>query len=113
MVADTNNSRLEKFAATGTFLSILGTKGSGQGQLGAPNGIAVDRAGNIYVADAANHRVEKLASDGKSVAEWKGPEPGFYGPRRIAIGSDDSIYVVDQGHNRNAKCSVDGEVLAV
>jgi len=113
LVADTNNSRIEKFSATGTFLSILGTKGSGQGQLRAPNGIAVDRAGNIYVADAANHRVEKLASNGKVVAEWKGPEPGFYGPRRIAIGPDDSIYVVDQGHNRIAKFSVDGEVLAV
>ena len=65
------------------------------------------------MADAANHRVEKLASDGKFVAEWKGPEPGFYGPRRIAIGPDDSIYVVDQGHNRIAKFSPDGEVLAV
>ena len=52
-------------------------------------------------------------SDGKFVAEWKGPEPGFYGPRRIAIGPDDSIYVVDQGHNRIAKFSPDGEVLAV
>ena len=42
----------------------------------------------------------------------KGPEPGFYGPRRIAIGADDSIYVVDQGHNRIAKFGPDGEVLA-
>ena len=33
LVADTNNGRIEKFSATGTFLSILGTKGSGQGQL--------------------------------------------------------------------------------
>ena len=65
------------------------------------------------MADAANHRVEKLASDGTFVAEWKGPEPGFYGPRRIAIGPDDSIYVVDQGHNRIAKFSPDGEVLTV
>ena len=47
------------------------------------------------------------------VAEWKGPEPGFYGPRRIAIGPDDSIYVVDQGHNRIAKFSPGGEVLTV
>ena len=113
LVADTNNSRIEKFSATGTFLSILGTKGNGQGQFRAPNGVAVDGTGNIYVADAANHRVEKLASDGKFVAEWKGPEPSFYGPRRIAIGPDDSIYVVDQGHNRIAKFSPDGEVLAV
>ena len=64
------------------------------------------------MADAGNHRVQKLAPDGKFVAEWKGPEPGFYGPRRIAIGPDDSIYVVDQGHTRIVKFSPDGEVLA-
>ena len=113
LVADTNNGRIEKFSATGTFLGILGTKGTGHGQLRSPNGIAVDRMGNIYVADASNHRVQKLAPDGTFIAEWKGPEPGFYGPRRIAIGPDDSIYVVDQGHNRIAKFSPDGQVLAV
>jgi DNA-binding beta-propeller fold protein YncE len=112
LVADTNNGRIEKFSARGTFLGILGTKGTGQGQLRSPNGIAVDRMGNIYVADALNHRVQKLASDGTFIAEWKGPEPGFYGPRRVAIGPDDSIYVVDQGHDRIAKFSADGEVLA-
>jgi DNA-binding beta-propeller fold protein YncE len=113
LVADTNNGRIEKFSPTGTFLSIIGTKGSGQGQLGAPNGVAVDRTGNIYVADASNHRVQKLSADGKLIAEWKGPEPGFYGPRRIAIGPDDSIYVVDQGHTRIVKFSPDGQVLSV
>src|SRR5438046_3180142 len=113
LVADTNNGRIEKFSPTGTFLSIIGTKGSGHGQLGEPNGIAIDRAGNIYVAEVAhNHRVQKLARDGTFIAEWKGPELGFYGPRRIAICPDDSIYVVDQGHNRIVKFSPDGEVLA-
>ena len=113
LVADTNNSRIEKFSTTGTFLGTLGTKGTGHGQLRNPNGIAVDRTGNIYVADAFNHCVQKLASDGTFIAEWKGPEPGFYGPRRVAIGPDDSIYVVDQGHNRIVKFSPDGRVLAV
>jgi DNA-binding beta-propeller fold protein YncE len=113
LVTDTNNGRIEKFSPTGAFLDIIGTKGSGQGQLGAPNGIAVDHAGNIYVADASNHRVQKLSADGKLIAEWKGPEPGFYGPRRIAIGSDNSIYVVDQGHTRVVKFSPDGQVLTV
>jgi DNA-binding beta-propeller fold protein YncE len=113
LVADTNNGRIEKFSATGTFLGILGTKGTGHGQLRNPSGIAVDRMGNIYVADGFNHWVQKLAPDGTFIAEWKGPEPGFYGPRRIAIGPDDSIYIVDQGHNRIAKFNPDGRVLAV
>ena len=112
LVADTGNGRIEKFSPSGAFLSIIGTKGTGHGQLGDPNGIAVDRAGNIYVAEASNHRVQKLASDGTFIAEWKGPDTGFYGPRRIAVGPDDSIYVVDQGRTRIVKFSPDGQVLA-
>jgi DNA-binding beta-propeller fold protein YncE len=112
LVADTGNGRIEKFSPTGAFLSTMGSKGSGHGQLGEPNGIAIDRAGNIYVAEvASNHRVQKLAADGTFLAEWKGPEPGFYGPRRIAIGADDSIYVVDQGHSRIVKFNPDGTVV--
>ncbi len=113
LVADTNNGRIEKFSPTGTFLSTIGTKGSGQGQFAQPNGIAIDRVGNIYVADAGNHRVLTLKPDGTFIAEWKGPELGFYGPRRVAIGPDDSIYVVDQGRTRIAKFSPSGRVLAV
>src|SRR5437870_1159520 len=113
LVADTGNGRIEKFSPTGTFLSSVGTKGTGHGQLGDPNGIAIDRTRNIYVAEASNHRVQKLAPDGTFIADWKGPEPGFYGPRRIAIGPDDSIYVVDQGRTRIVKFNPDGEVLAV
>jgi len=112
LVADTINDRIQKFSSSGTFVTSIGTRGKGHGQLGEPNGIAVDRAGNIYVAEASNHRVQKLASDGTFMAEWKGPDTGFYGPRRIAVGPDDSIYVVDQGRTRIVKFSPDGQVLA-
>ncbi len=111
LVADTGNGRLEKFSPTGAFLSIIGTKGSGQGQLAQPNGIVIDRVGNIYVADAGNHGVLKLKSDGTFIAEWKGPEFGFFGPRRISIGPDDSIYVVDQGNDRIVKLNPGGTVV--
>jgi DNA-binding beta-propeller fold protein YncE len=113
LISDTNNGRIEKFSPTGTFLDSIGTKGSGQGQLGAPNGIAVDSAGNIYIADAGNHRVQKLSADGKLIAEWKGPDVGFYGPRRVAIGAEDSVYVLDQGRTRVVKFNPDGKVLTV
>jgi DNA-binding beta-propeller fold protein YncE len=113
LIADTNNGRIEKFSPTGTFLGVIGIKGTGYGQLGAPNGIAIDRTGNIYAADASKHVVEKLVPDGTVIDEWKGPPPGFYGPRRIAIGPDDSIYVVDQGRTRIARINPNGRVLAV
>lgn len=113
LVSDTNNGRIEKFAPPGTFTEIIGTKGSGQGQLGAPNGIAIDSTGNIYVTDAGNHRVQKLGADGKLIAEWKGPDVGFYGPRRIAIGPDNSVYVLDQGRTRVVKFAPNGDVLTV
>ncbi|HEY1462848.1 MAG TPA: NHL repeat-containing protein, partial [Terriglobales bacterium] len=104
--ADTGNGRIEKYSPTGTFVTSIG-------EFEAPNGIAVDRGGNIYVAEiGSKHRVQKLAHDGKFIAEWKGPPPGFYGPRRIAMGPDDSIYVVDSGRNRIVKFSSDGQVLA-
>ena len=54
----------------------------------------------------------KLKSDGTFIAEWKGPELGFYGPRRIAISPDNPIYVVDQGNDRIVKFNPDGELLA-
>jgi DNA-binding beta-propeller fold protein YncE len=113
LVADTGNGRIEKFSPVGAFLSAIGIKGTGYEQLGAPNGIATDRTGNTYAADAAKHRVEKLAPDGTVIDEWKGPDPGFYGPRRIAIGPDNSVYVVDQGRTRIVKFGPDGRVLTV
>ena len=109
-IADTGNSRIEKFSPTGAFLSTIKIAGNEASEL---SGIAVDHAGNIYVADASKQCVEKLGPDGTLIAKWKGPDPGFYGPRRIAIGRDDSIYVVDQGRTRIVKFSPDGRVQSV
>jgi DNA-binding beta-propeller fold protein YncE len=106
LIADTNNGRIEKFSPNGTFVRSIE-------HFEAPNGIAIDRGGDIYVAEiGSKHRVQKLESDGTLIAEWKGPAPGFFGPRRIAIGPDDSIYVVDSGRNRIVKFSPDGQVVA-
>jgi DNA-binding beta-propeller fold protein YncE len=113
LVADSRNGRIEKFTPSGTFITSIGTKGTGYGQLKEPNGIAIDRDGNIYVADAGNHRVLKLGPDGSVIAQWSGPDPGFYAPRDIAFGPDNASYVLDQGHSRIVKMAPDGNVLAV
>jgi sugar lactone lactonase YvrE len=113
LVSDTNNGRIQKFASTGAFLTFFGKMGQGQGELQDPNGLAVDRKGNIYVADCGNHRVVKLATDGRFLAEWRGPAPGFYGPRDIWVSDDDFVYVVDQGRARVAKLDLNGNSVAV
>lgn len=111
LIADTNNGRIQKFSPTGAFLNVIGKMGHGPGEFQEPCGIAVDAHDNIYVADVANQRVQKLGPDGTFIAEWKGPEPGFYGPRDVFIGADDSVYVVDQGHARIVKLDSTGKVL--
>jgi DNA-binding beta-propeller fold protein YncE len=113
LVADSNNGRVQKFSPSGMFLGVIGTKGDGLGEFREPCGVAVDSSGNIYVAETANQRVQKLMPDGTFVAEWKGPEPGFYGPIDISIGADNNVYVVDEGHVRIVKLDTNGNVLAV
>jgi DNA-binding beta-propeller fold protein YncE len=113
LIADTNNGRIQKFSPAGMFLGVIGTKGEGLGEFQEPCAIAVDSSGNIYVADTGNQRVQKLMPDGTFVAEWKGPDPGFYGPRDISIDTDDNVYVVDEGHARIVKLDTSGNVLAV
>lgn len=106
-VADTNNTRIEKFSPNGTFITSIETSDTGHG-IGEPSGVAVDSSGNIYVVDASNHRIQKFGPNGTFTSEW---EPGLYGPRKIAIGADDSLYVVDQGRNRIVKFNLDGQVF--
>jgi hypothetical protein len=52
------NSRIVKYDKNGKFLVQAGTKGSGPGQLNLPHSLAVDAAGNAYVADRSNKRIE-------------------------------------------------------
>ncbi len=102
-VADTGNSRIQKFDVDGKFLAIFGKPGTAEGEIKEPNGIALDEAGNIYLTDAFNHKLVKLDPSGQVLREWKGPDPGFYGPRDIAFGSDKRLYIVDQGRTRIVK----------
>jgi len=113
LIADTNNGRIQKFSPNGMFLGVIGAKGEGLGEFRQPCGVAVDSSGNIYVGDTANQRVQKLMPNGTFVAEWKGPEPGFYGPSDVSIGNDGAVYVVDDGHARIVKLDTNGTVLAV
>ncbi len=57
-VGDPGNGRVEEFSETGEYRAQFGSKGSGNGQIKEAEGIAVNSAGNVYVVDTGNSRVE-------------------------------------------------------
>lgn len=113
--------------------TILGTGAGGSGPSGiigtssainAPWGVGSDAAGNVYVAEASNHRVRKVSPSGV-VTDFAGTGvAGFLGdgglataarlsaPTGLAVFGTD-VYVVDQGNARIRKINAAGIITTV
>src|SRR5205085_10019283 len=71
-VADTNNDTIRKITSAGVVTTVAGAAGSagsvdgtGSGaRFDSPVGVAVDTAGNVYVADLANYTIRKITPAG-------------------------------------------------
>lgn len=77
--------------------------GDGDGRFSDPRGIAVDSAGNVFVADSRHHRVQKLTSGGRMLVKWgrKGRDDGeFNFPYDVAVAPSGYVYVVDKYNHR-------------
>jgi hypothetical protein len=110
------------------FSSSFGERGSGNGQLSEPSGVAVNEStGDIYVVDKGNNRVQEFTSAGAYVAQFDGsgthpnegsaaPTGRFSSPEGIAIDNSTNpldpsagdVYVVDTGHSVVDKFSSTG-----
>jgi DNA-binding beta-propeller fold protein YncE len=101
------------------FLLSWGSYGSGSGQFSLPWGVAVDPAGNVYVTDSGNfrlqnERVEKFTNTGTFITSWGSLGSGdgqFENARGIAVDPAGNVYVVDQGGNRIEKFSSTGTFI--
>lgn len=121
-VAERGNNRIQRITNTGTFVMAWGATGSAPGQFAAPIGLAADGAGNVYVVDHENNRVEKFhvqqsatGWDVQTVTTWGGQGAGngqFNAPYGITLGPDGNLWVADGGNHRLQKFDVNGKFLA-
>ena len=103
-VPDGSNSRFQLFTLDGEFVESWGSPGSGEGEFdfhlgGAGHGaVAWDAAGNIYVADSGNFRIQTFAPDRRFLVSWGGHGDGdgqFQAVNNLAIDRDNRIYAID------------------
>ncbi len=99
-----------------TFVRRFARLGTAIGFVEFPQGIALDAAGTIYVADTRNHRIQKFDQQGQFVAVWgdSGSAPGqFDHPTRLAVDAAGFVYVADSRNARIQKFALDGGLVAV
>jgi secreted PhoX family phosphatase len=116
-IADTGPNEIEKVTPGGVLSIFAGTGNIGPPAAGAatssnmanPKGIAVDRAGNVYVADSGNQVIEKITPTGELSffagtrapgAPTAGPATSsdLSGPTGVAVNGDGDAYIVDTGN---------------
>lgn len=89
------------FAADGELRDAWGTKGSDAGEWEVPVGMTTDAAGNLYVADSANFRVQAIGPAGRPLLisraseRWWVTTRRIYSPTDVAVGPGGSLYVAD------------------
>lgn len=116
-IADANDHRIRKIAPDGTISTVAGDGFpgfSGDGgpasaaRLNTPYGIAVDSAGNLYIADLGNNRVREIAADG-TITTVNGTET-FLAPRNVALDAKGNLYVSEFGGHR-VRCVATGGTI--
>ncbi|GAB3993629.1 hypothetical protein GCM10028807_29380 [Spirosoma daeguense] len=133
-IVDGFNHRVRKVDTNGIISTIAGNgvygySGDGgaatNAQLGFPHGIAVDRIGNIFIADRQSQRIRKVSSDGIISTIAGNGQFGFNGdgglainasllePFGVAVDSIGNIFIADRSNARIRKVSTNGIITTV
>ena len=147
-IADNNNNRIRKVSISGLVINTIagsGAVGTGGGftgdggpataaQLSSPSGVALDAAGNLYIADRGNNRIRRVspsgvistvAGSGTAAFRGDGGIAGFSGdggpattaqlsgPSGVALDASGNFYISDSGNNRIRRVSASGIITTV
>lgn len=89
---------------------IIGGEGPSNGQLNAPSDVAIDSAGNIYVADTNNGRINKYDAQGvyQSVAGgFTSPDLTLNQPWSVTVSQDGTVFITDTWNHKIVKLDKD------
>lgn len=92
------------------FDRAWGSLGAEPGQFQDPRGVAVDAAGNVYVADTGNRRVQKFTADG-ALLQVFGEDADLREPFDLVVAPDGHLYVLDPQSDNVAHFGPDGAYL--
>ena len=128
-VIDSGNSAIRKVTPAGVVTTFVGaSQGYSDGIASSaafllPRAIAMDGAGNLYVADTGNTAVRKVATSGAvstlagypqyGSSDGTAPLAKFNGPQGVATGPDGNIYVADFWNSSVRKVTPSGTVSTI
>jgi len=133
-IADTHHNRIRLVSTSGVITTVAGTGEAGFGgddgpaasaRLFGPRGVAVDLAGNLYIADTGNHRIRRVNQAGiiqtvAGGAAGGAPREGglatlatLQHPHGVAVDAAGNLYIADTGHHRVRKVNTSGLISTV
>ena len=120
LVADSHYHQILIYSSQGKLLRFFGGEekdGPLVGEFGYIGDVAVDSAGNYYIAEShQNERITKVSPDLKILARWggRGPGPGqFSRVRALDFDRQDRLYVADACNHRIQVFDVEGRLLKI
>ena len=133
-ISEIYGNRIRKVDPTGIITTVAGTGTAGyngdggpatSAQISTPQGIAVDAAGSLFIADAGNHRIRRVDAAGKISTVAGTGLSGYNGdgrlatsaqlanPQGVALDAEGNLFIADYHNNRVRKVTPAGTISTI